>query len=452
MKGTKKVIGLIVALVLCAGLLAACGGTTETTKYTLTVNGGTGGGTYDTGTQVTVTATVPSGKEFVAWFEGETQVSTANPYTFAITKNITLTATFEDESGNTDTDTAFVPYDFSGVQFNEPAAINGTTEGLISASKAMLENTATTDWRRQCTAHGYSGPYMDTKSGSGDATRHSAVYSDGSASYYSKSSDGHFFKFSQETDGELSVSNVYDTSTAYLNAIKSTVNYTFELETSAFTFKKTFKKGVFEGKDLYVITGDFSYDYHTDLGGGRYAFFTTYNTYILDGKVIMAEKIQEWFASADDFGGTPVDTWHTNAHIEWNYSGGVKMPTAWESKVSAEPGKSFATAIEITPDGTELSCGYDGAPVWVKVPLTANVAYNLTLTVYDAAGTTVSAECTGITAGRYSSATSTDGSFTSDTAILTGVMDYPYSFTGYLKITLSGVTNATIKGTFAPVG
>ena len=105
MKGIRKLTGLIVALMLCVGLLAACGGTTETTKYALTVNGGTGGGSYDTGTQVTATATVPSGKAFVAWLEGETEVSTANPYTFTLSKNTTLTATFTtaDDKGGEET-------------------------------------------------------------------------------------------------------------------------------------------------------------------------------------------------------------------------------------------------------------------------------------------------------------------------------------------------------------
>ena len=450
MKGTKKAIGLVVALILCVGLLSTCKGTPKSTKYTLTVNGGTGGGTFDEGTQVTVTATVLSGKEFVAWFEGEKKISTANPYTFAIAKSITLTAAFKEK--NDTSDSSFESYDFSGVQFSQSAAINETVAELISSAKAALENTETTDWRRQCAEHDFSAPYIKIKSGSGDNTRFSAVYGDGSASYYSKSSDGRFYRLSQDTDGEFVVSNTYNTAAAYLDAVKSTVKYTFELENKALLFEKTFKKGVFEGKELYVITGEFSYDYGFDLGGGRYAFFSTYNTYILDGKVVMASETTDWFSGAGGFGSTPVDTWYTQSQIEWNYTGGVKMPADWEKKVtaSAEPGKSFQTALEVTSDGREFSFGYDGEPVWVKVPLTANVDYQLIITAYNAAGTAVSTECTGITAGRYASVISTDGSFTSDTATLTGSMIYSYSFTGHLKITLSGVTNATIKLTFTP--
>jgi uncharacterized repeat protein (TIGR02543 family) len=42
----------------------------------------------------TATATANSGYHFVAWMRGATQVSTANPYTFTVTANTTLTATF----------------------------------------------------------------------------------------------------------------------------------------------------------------------------------------------------------------------------------------------------------------------------------------------------------------------------------------------------------------------
>ena len=43
----------------------------------------------------TATATALDGYHFVAWMNGTTQVSTANPYTFTVTGDITLTATFE---------------------------------------------------------------------------------------------------------------------------------------------------------------------------------------------------------------------------------------------------------------------------------------------------------------------------------------------------------------------
>ncbi len=68
----------------------------EPTQYTLTVTaveGGTvstEGGTYDEGTEVTITATSDLGYEFVGWSDGEA----SNPRNIEISDNITLTAEF----------------------------------------------------------------------------------------------------------------------------------------------------------------------------------------------------------------------------------------------------------------------------------------------------------------------------------------------------------------------
>lgn len=108
---SKKMILLLLCLLLA--LAAACTvvacdkddtppGTETPVTYTVTVEGGTlaGGqtsGTFESGTSVTVTATVPSGKEFVRWTVGGTEVSTANPYTFNVTKNVTVVAVLKDK-------------------------------------------------------------------------------------------------------------------------------------------------------------------------------------------------------------------------------------------------------------------------------------------------------------------------------------------------------------------
>ena len=74
------------------------------TLYTVTVNSAdltmgtvtsSASGQVAENTSVTVTATPAEGYHFVAWMNGTTQVSTANPYTFTVTSDITLTATFE---------------------------------------------------------------------------------------------------------------------------------------------------------------------------------------------------------------------------------------------------------------------------------------------------------------------------------------------------------------------
>lgn len=75
------------------------------TVYTVSVSaspdaGGeaTGGGAFDEGDTVTVTATENEGYEFVNWTEGGTEVSTDSTYGFTITSNRTLVANFEETS------------------------------------------------------------------------------------------------------------------------------------------------------------------------------------------------------------------------------------------------------------------------------------------------------------------------------------------------------------------
>ena len=67
-------------------------------SYTVTVENGTGSGEYAKDTRATVTATVPKGKKFVKWVSGNEDISTKNPYVFVVSKDITLTAVFEDET------------------------------------------------------------------------------------------------------------------------------------------------------------------------------------------------------------------------------------------------------------------------------------------------------------------------------------------------------------------
>ena len=72
----------------------------EDIEYTVTVNGGTGAGTYKEGDSVTITATVPTGKRFVEWtsesgitFADKTSVTT----TFSMPAgDVTATANYED--------------------------------------------------------------------------------------------------------------------------------------------------------------------------------------------------------------------------------------------------------------------------------------------------------------------------------------------------------------------
>ncbi len=105
----KRVLSCILALFLIPAFLltlfAGCADNEETADaYTVSVIHGTIDGTdgktyseYEPGTTVTVTATIPTGQTFVAWTEDGEVVSTENPYTFEVTGNVTLTATFSGE-------------------------------------------------------------------------------------------------------------------------------------------------------------------------------------------------------------------------------------------------------------------------------------------------------------------------------------------------------------------
>jgi Leucine-rich repeat (LRR) protein len=77
----------------------------EIIKYTITTSAtsGTvsGGGSYYNNDTVTLTAIPNEGYKFVRWTENETEVSTANPYTFTVSANKTIIAEFEELELNT---------------------------------------------------------------------------------------------------------------------------------------------------------------------------------------------------------------------------------------------------------------------------------------------------------------------------------------------------------------
>ncbi len=98
----KKRLFIMLAFIIASMcFFTACGDTSTTTptetSFTVTVVNGTGGGDYDSGDECTVTATVGDSQEFKRWIDGDKNaVSTANPYTFTVSEDITLTAEFTD--------------------------------------------------------------------------------------------------------------------------------------------------------------------------------------------------------------------------------------------------------------------------------------------------------------------------------------------------------------------
>ena len=92
----------------------------EDIEYTITVNGGTGGGTYKQGDEVTVTAEDKEGKVFNGWQDASGKiVSTEKSYTFTVNGETTLTAVYEDKSSG-------------GGEITPPAKKDGLSGGQIA--------------------------------------------------------------------------------------------------------------------------------------------------------------------------------------------------------------------------------------------------------------------------------------------------------------------------------
>ena len=89
-------------------------------NFVVTVTGGTGGGTYKEGDEVTVTAEDKEGKVFVGWKDESGEiVSTKKEYTFNVEGEKTLTAVYEDKSSG-------------GGEITPPAKKDGLSGGQIA--------------------------------------------------------------------------------------------------------------------------------------------------------------------------------------------------------------------------------------------------------------------------------------------------------------------------------
>ena len=90
-------------------------------NFVVTVTGGTGGGTYKEGDEVTVTAEDKEGKVFKGWKDEESGeiVSTKKSYTFTVSEEKTLTAVYEDKSSG-------------GGEITPPAKKEGLSGGQIA--------------------------------------------------------------------------------------------------------------------------------------------------------------------------------------------------------------------------------------------------------------------------------------------------------------------------------
>lgn len=133
-----------------------------TLNYTVTVVGGIGGKDYFLyGDECTITANDVPGKVFSGWEDEEgTIVSTDNPYTFTVTKDITLTATYDDAMVIGEPET----YD-DVVNIISTAALvenNLETMSFVNQTDSGKEtNVSVTFYKDGLVAEG-SGPYSDS--------------------------------------------------------------------------------------------------------------------------------------------------------------------------------------------------------------------------------------------------------------------------------------------------
>ena len=117
------------------------------TTYTVTVNGGTGGGSYQEGVTVTITATVPSGKQFAGWTVTAGGVTLADANSAATTftmpaGNVTVTANFED----TPPQPAEYTITFDGNGGTSPAAQTTTGKKLTSLPTSTQSGYSFNGW------------------------------------------------------------------------------------------------------------------------------------------------------------------------------------------------------------------------------------------------------------------------------------------------------------------
>lgn len=141
MKNLFKMMGI--ALVACS-MFAACGSdwTVTATANDEAMGTVTGGGSYADGTECTLTATPNANYEFVSWSDGKTD----NPYTFTVTSDVNLVATFKHVDG--------IKVTFNGASWN----------GNEAASSLNLANTSNGNvcgGRASSTADGQTYPLAD---------------------------------------------------------------------------------------------------------------------------------------------------------------------------------------------------------------------------------------------------------------------------------------------------
>ena len=200
----------------------------QSTTYTVSVSSAntsmgtvSGGGTYEEGATATITATPKSGYKFTKWSNG----STANPYTFTVTSDVSLTAYFEQSSTPQPESSTF--WNFSDAAFSSLGTITSTktVQGLTlcaTSDKNMVVDESTQE------IDGISFTHRLKLNGTGDASYRSLKFNvtgDCIIDIYAKSGSSSADRLLNIDKG--SFGNTYAQASAYGSAIsKATVQYT----------------------------------------------------------------------------------------------------------------------------------------------------------------------------------------------------------------------------------
>lgn len=152
MKQKRLLNAFLLAALVCFMAVAAvaCGGSK---LFTVTVVGGTGGGSYEQNAECTLTADVGEHEKFVRWTVDGEEVSTSNPYTFTVEKDVTVTAVKEPLASYTVT------------------VVGGTGGGTYYAgenctvSASLGENEIFVEWQKNGVKCSGENPYTFTVTG-----------------------------------------------------------------------------------------------------------------------------------------------------------------------------------------------------------------------------------------------------------------------------------------------
>jgi len=160
LKAMLRIAGIIALAAVIGFSMIACDGGGDPETYDVTVNGGTGSGSYEVGDTVNITATVPSGKQFVNWSvtSGGAALDDKNsPNTTFImpSKDVTVTANFSGGSNpSTSLDGEWVRDDnpgvivtvsgssgiYSSIDFTTALSKDAVSKGYITINSQALRN------------------------------------------------------------------------------------------------------------------------------------------------------------------------------------------------------------------------------------------------------------------------------------------------------------------------